>query len=357
MNNFEKNPLVSVIVPVYNVEKYLKRCLDSIVNQTYKNIEVICIDDGSPDNSINILREFEKKDNRIKIIRQKNMGLSKARNVGIDYSSGKYILFVDSDDCIENNMVELMLKKIEDNKLDLVICGNTYVSADTDIDVVDLKKLEELLPGKVTGEEYFKIVTSKTNLFTATACNKIYKTEMIKNKKIRFPEGKLYEDLMFSFKYLLTCSSVGIVTEAMYNYFIRRDGSITNKINTSDIDDAIFTYKKLNMFLKEEGFEKILESIEYKDYIFLWITRATVFKLVNLTHIYSWKELNIVINSLKQNKDYRALCREVLSKSSSLRNKICIKTLFLNNKAFIMLLKLNNFRHILRKKLSKKEDK
>ena len=121
MNNNES--LVSIIVPVYNVEKYLRKCLDSIVNQTYKNIEVICVDDGSPDNSIDILREYRAKDDRVTIIRQKNKGLSGARNTGIKNATGKYIMFIDSDDWVELNMVELMTKKMDNKNLELAVCG------------------------------------------------------------------------------------------------------------------------------------------------------------------------------------------------------------------------------------------
>ena len=119
------NSLVTIVVPVYNVEKYLRKCLNSIVNQTYENIEIICVDDGSPDNSINILNEFAQSDKRVKIIRQENQGLSGARNTGINNAIGKYIMFIDSDDWIELNMVELMVNKIENENLDLVVCGNT----------------------------------------------------------------------------------------------------------------------------------------------------------------------------------------------------------------------------------------
>lgn len=348
MNNCEKNSLVSVIVPVYNVEKYLKRCLDSIVNQTYKNIEIICIDDGSPDRSIDILREFEKKDNRVKVIRQQNMGLSGARNTGIDKAQGEYIIFVDSDDYIETKMIELMVQKIEKQNHDLVVCGVIYRKSKTEYTAVNIKKIEELLSKsirKIDGKQYFKIVTSKTSLFTAAAWNKMYRRKIIIEKEIRFPVGRLYEDLLFVFEYLFNCTSVGVVPEALYDYYISRPGSITNKINKNDIDDTLFTYGQIINYLENNNFSEIADSIEFKDYMFLWINRATIFKLESMTHLYKWKEIDKVFDNLKKNSQYRKLCFDILSKSKNWKNIICAKTLFISNRLFMLFLRINSMKN------------
>ena len=114
---------VSIIIPVYNVQKYLRKCLDSIVNQTFKNIEIIIINDGSSDNSLNICKEYSKKDKRINIINKHNEGVSKARNTGLLYATGEYISFIDSDDWVEQNMIEELYNSITSNKADLCICN------------------------------------------------------------------------------------------------------------------------------------------------------------------------------------------------------------------------------------------
>lgn len=116
---------VSIIVPIYNVEKYLNRCLDSLVNQTFKDIEIIALNNGSTDSSLDILKDYASNDNRITIIDNENLGVSKARNIGIDKASGKYIVFVDSDDWIDTNMIEVLYSNITKNNCDLVMC--TYV--------------------------------------------------------------------------------------------------------------------------------------------------------------------------------------------------------------------------------------
>ena len=186
---------ISVIIPVYNVEKYLRRCLDSIINQTYKNLEIICIDDGSPDNSINVLIEYSNRDNRILIKRQKNMGLSEARNTGIKISTGKYLIFVDSDDWLPLDAIELLCKKIEKENSDVVIGGRITIS--------DSKK-ENFIPTakdiNFTFEEYLEYSMKKKE-FRAVAWGKLYKKEIIEKNQLEFPKGLLYEDLLFTFKY------------------------------------------------------------------------------------------------------------------------------------------------------------
>ena len=114
---------ISVVVPVYNVEKYLRKCIDSIINQTYKNLEIILVDDGSPDKCGEICDEYAKKDNRVKVIHKKNAGVSSARNDGIDNATGEYIIFVDSDDWLEDNAIEIMVDKLNEYDYDCVFCN------------------------------------------------------------------------------------------------------------------------------------------------------------------------------------------------------------------------------------------
>ena len=336
---------IYIIVPVFKVEKYLSFSVDSLLNQTYKNIEIICIDDGSPDNSIDILNEFAQKDKRIKIIRQENQGLSGARNTGINNATGKYIMFVDSDDWIELNMVELMINKIEKENLDLVICGRYHYTNGIKKEI-NLNKIKEILENKIlNGRKYFKVITSKTNLFTASAYNKLYITSLIKEKKLFFPVGKLYEDLLFVFKYIYDSNKIGIIEQGLYNYVVSREGAITNKINKNDIKDTLFTLNEIKNFLKSKNDYKLLNSLEFSEYMFLWISRAVLFKLPFNEKKYGKKEINRIIDELKNNKEYKEICKIVLKNSKNKKNKLFIRILYFNNKLLKLLIKLNYYRN------------
>lgn len=336
--------LISIIVPVYNVEKYLRKCLNSIITQTYENLEIICIDDGSPDNSIDILNEFIKKDKRIKIIRQKNQGLSGARNTGISNATGKYIMFIDSDDWIEQNMVELMAKKMIGKNLDLVICGTYDDYFDRKCEINNLSEIKKYLQENINGISYFKIVSQKTNLFTAIACNKLYRLDLIKNKKIFFPEKKLYEDLFFTFRYLINSRYVDIVENPLYHY-VRRKTSITNILNSKDLDDVLFTLRSLKNFLEEEEQYELLNSLEFKEYMFIWISRAILFKIIFLENKYNKKIVNKIIEKLKNDKNYKEYCQYILKNSANKKNKLFIRILYFNSNLLKLLLKINYYKY------------
>ena len=215
-------PLVSVVVPIYNVEQYLPQCLDALLNQTLKDIEIICVNDGSTDNSEKIAQEYAKKDERIRYIYQENQGLSSARNTGIEVSTAPYLMFCDSDDWYDETMCEKMYQAIIQNDVALACCG-TNIIYETDL---HLKKSDE---------NYYRIkfegiqlVSSDLILNTdVSSCNKIYKRSIIKNYHLTFPSGKRYEDYCFFFRYLAVSNSVYFIQDKLYNY-VRRSGSIMN---------------------------------------------------------------------------------------------------------------------------------
>lgn len=345
----EINSLVTIVVPIYNVEKYLEKCLNSIIKQTYKNLEIICVDDGSPDNSIEILNIFAKKDSRIKIIRQENQGLSGARNTGINNATGKYIMFIDSDDWIELDMVELMVTKMKKSNLDLVICGTFNNLSEKEYKTNNLDKIKKYIKNKTDGVSYFKIVTSKTNLFTASSCNKIYRLNLLKKEQLFFPEKRLYEDLLFSFKYLIYSKNIDIVEKPLYHYFTKREGSITNTLNLKDSNDTLFTLQNLKEFLIKEKQYELLNSIEFKEYMFIWISRAVLFKLPFLENTTNKEEINKIINELKSNRDYKEYCQDILRESNNRKNKLFIRTLYFNNTLLKLLIKLNYYKNKFRR--------
>ena len=177
---------ISVIVPVYNVEQYLPQCLDSIINQTYKDLEIICVDDGSPDNSGKILDEYAKKDNRIKVIHQENGGLSEARNTGLDNATGDWISFVDSDDYVALDYYETMIKAVKENGADVVQCGHSVFS--TQVDKTFSYKTK-------TVEGFINIIK---NLKRGYVWNKLWKAELIQKNNLRFYPKIYIEDILFS---------------------------------------------------------------------------------------------------------------------------------------------------------------
>ena len=223
------NDLITVIVPVYNVEQYLNRCVDSIINQLYKNLEIILVDDGSPDNCGRICDEYAKRDNRIHVIHKENGGLSDARNAGIDIAKGKYITFVDSDDYINDNYITCLHEAIINNKSDIAI-GLHVIKYNTGITINKYPKSKnEVINAK---EVFYRILYNKGIDLSAWA--KLYKTELFKN--IRYPKGRLFEDSATTYKLIDKADKISLVNEYIYNYMIRVDSISSCKFNNKKID-------------------------------------------------------------------------------------------------------------------------
>lgn len=206
---------VSVIIPVYNVEKYLQRCLDSVFNQTFSDLEIICVNDGSPDNSLEILQENAKKDKRIKVISQSNQGLSQARNNGMLHASGKYLCFLDSDDFLSDNFVECLYKKAEEENADVVMTNVRYVSP---------KKTKQTNFSDAVFTKFY----DKLNVFSSSACsNRLYRYDFAMKHKLSFPSGIYYEDILFVLQACYYSNKLATVSGGYYNY-IANPCSITN---------------------------------------------------------------------------------------------------------------------------------
>lgn len=216
--------MISVIVPVYKVEKYLKRCVASIQDQTYKNLEIILIDDGSPDECGKMCDEFAEKDTRIKVVHQKNGGLAKARNKGLEIAKGEYITFVDSDDMLEAQMMEMLLLMIkEDADIDISICGHRIVYEDKErVSPKDEECKDNVI---LNQQELWEEIFGQLN---NAVWNKMYKRSVI--GELRFPEGIIHgEDLIFNLNYLRKCNK-GIINQTVgYNY-LKRQNSITSSM-------------------------------------------------------------------------------------------------------------------------------
>lgn len=241
--------LISVIVPVYNVEKYLSKCIDSILEQTYKNLEIILIDDGSTDNSGLICDKYAEKDTRIKVIHKKNGGLSDARNKGIEASTGKYIMFVDSDDYIKNTMISAMYNHIISDNTDMVICRFVHVDENGSV----IKNFSSMPPYEnivISSDDILKWFSKENVLYFIVACCKLYKSQLWND--IRFPVGKIYEDEFVAHHIMGKCKQVSVIAEAYY-YYLQHSGSITNSKITIKHFDAVEAFlNRSEYFLKRK---------------------------------------------------------------------------------------------------------
>ena len=218
--------LISVIVPVYKVEKYLDRCVESITNQTYKNLEIILVDDGSPDNCPKMCDEWAQKDSRIKVIHKENGGLSDARNAGLDVAAGDYISFVDSDDWIDLETYELVLKKMHDTKSQ--IGSFDYLSTDASQVNPNVSLDFDILDSEKAIENTIENIGVRTVVW-----NKIYSRFILDN--LRFRKGKLHEDEFFTFYALDMAESIVYLHRQCYFYY-QRSSSIMGTYNISHID-------------------------------------------------------------------------------------------------------------------------
>lgn len=211
---------VSVIIPVYNVEKYLYKCVDSVINQTYKNLEIILVDDGSSDNSPQICDEYAKSDERIKVIHKINEGVSVARNVGISVASGEYVCFFDSDDFVEEDVLEKMLDAIEEKAYDVCVCG---YSVDIYNKEGEKESTGEVVPWKQVCENLSLIECEKNLGICGYVWNKLYRLQFIKSLKLQFDEKiSLYEDLIFNSRVFLAGAKVCFLPYAGYHYIQRQ---------------------------------------------------------------------------------------------------------------------------------------
>ena len=231
--------MISVIVPVYNVEAYLRKCLDSIVNQTYKDLEILVIDDGSTDGSKAICDEYARVDQRVKVFYAENCGLSSARNIGLDNARGEYIGFVDSDDWIERDMYEVLLKKAEKIGADVVECG---VYIDYSKKTITSMKQEMITHGKDS------LIALLRQDFSDGVWNKIWRKSCF--EKIRFPIGRLFEDIAVTYRIIDTTKCVCSVPEIKYHY-VQRKTSISYSFNTNNLMDYWYSCLERYEFLHE----------------------------------------------------------------------------------------------------------
>lgn len=244
-------PLISIIVPVYKVEKYLRKCIDSILQQTLKDFELILVNDGSPDSCGSICDEYAKVDSRIRVIHKKNGGLSDARNSGIEIAQGRYLGFIDSDDYIENDMYEVLYNNIVSNNADIAVCGYYDCYKNT------------IIPRGNSGKISIKNTEESVEMLKKmlpVAWNKLYKREIFKD--IRYPYGKFNEDTFIIIDILMNCKKMVYIDIPKYYYLKRKNSIMKNSFNVKQLD-IIEAWEKC-LFLVEKYFPRQVDIIKAK---------------------------------------------------------------------------------------------
>lgn len=246
---------ISIIVPVYKVEKYLNKCIESIINQTYKNLEIILVDDGSPDSCSKLCDLWGEKDSRVQVIHQKNKGLSAARNVGLQFVTGDYIGFIDSDDFIHPEMFERMLKEILKVNADLCICGTRWINEDGSLykNVIQSPIRNELM----NQNDAFEKLVWKNGFYYVTAWNKLYKRKIF--DEIRFPEGKIHEDEFTIHHIISQCSLIVSIEKELYFYVQRENSIMHNSYSEKHLDGVLALFERYEFF-KRIGKKKLSYS-------------------------------------------------------------------------------------------------
>lgn len=248
-----KNDLISIIVPVYKVEKYLDKCVDSVVNQTYKNLEIILVDDGSPDNCPQMCDDWARKDKRIKVIHKENGGQGSARNLALDKISGKYVCFVDSDDWVDSNYIELLYNAITKFDADVSICGYKEV-----FENISKTKIRSIVSNEklINDNSLFQNTYNNQNAYCLAPWNKLYKSFIFKD--LRFPKIRMYEDSAIYLDIFHNTKSFVLIPNTPYNYLIRKSSTMHNELTP---------IRSESMFLQNDIRLKFLEDNDYTELI------------------------------------------------------------------------------------------
>ena len=241
-------PRLSIIVPVYKVEPYIHKCVDSILNQTFTDFELILVDDGSPDNCGKICDEYALKDERVRVIHKKNGGLSDARNAGIDVAQGEIIGFIDSDDYIESNMYEELIKCLDEKECDIV-SGDTYVERDGNNRFKGRYQENHIFNGEQAICEILKVHMDNS------AWSKVYKRSVIGD--IRYPKGRIYEDVATTYKFVANAKRVAYICKPYYHYIKRKGSIVASGFNSKSRYDCFLGYRERLNFAKEHNLECI----------------------------------------------------------------------------------------------------
>ena len=248
--------MISIIVPVFQVERYLKRCIDSILDQSFTDFELILVDDGSPDNCGTICEQYSEKDNRIHVIHKENSGLSDARNVGINWafenSDSKWIAFIDSDDWVHCDYLKILFEAVKTTGCDISICG--FVTTNGVSPIIDEKTLSVEV---VKSEDYF----CNNNVNAVVAWGKLYKKELFKS--IRYPFGKLHEDEYTTYKLLFSVGVCAFINQPLYFYYKNSDGITKSGWSPRRLDSICALFERSSFFKKNNYNNAYIFSLKH----------------------------------------------------------------------------------------------
>lgn len=306
-----ENDLITMVIPIYNVEQYLTNCLESVINQSYENIEIILVDDGSTDNSKKICRFYEKKDCRIRYIYKTNGGLSSARNCGIENAKGKYITFLDSDDTITIDYVQTLYDLIKKYNTRMSICAYTKLRNSKGENIGENYEETSLNTKECLG----RMLLEKG--FTVSANAKMYELGLFEH--VRYPNGLLYEDNATTYKLILQCKNIAYSNKSIYTYFIRPGSITSDSFSNRHLDYIKITDEACKKILST--FPELSDECHYrKTYV-----RFTILKKMSLSKLTTEQNIikNNLITELKSNKNW-------IKNSSCKDTKIALSSTLLN---------------------------
>lgn len=322
-----KSPLISIIVPCYKVEKYLPKCIESILNQTYKNLEIFLIDDGSPDNSGKICDEYALKDKRIKVIHKKNGGASEARNIALDLMTGEYVAFVDSDDYVSSYYIETMYNLLIQTNADISVCGHTNVSEKRLMNTITFRKPQIKRYHLLTSNEAIKNVFYQ-KIFDCSPWGKLYHSSIFKT--IRYPKGVIYEDLAIIYPLLQQSKYIVIFDTKLYYYLIRESSTL-----------GVFNEKRRDILLILDNLENQLRE-ENSPFLNAIISR-NLSAHFNLLGLASWS--NHPYRDIEK-ECWKYICKNrircLVDKNVRLQNRIGIIVSYFGKHILKYFLKFNN---------------
>lgn len=315
---------VSVIIPVYNVNLYLSECIESIINQSMSDIEIIIVNDGSTDGSEDICRYYELTDKRIKVINKKNGGLSSARNAGIDIATGEYIIFIDSDDIINQNMIEVLYHYCKKYNCDIAQClYKRFINRKEIInDIYD--EFKESADIKVINNvEALENLYNERYINSIVAWNKLYKLELWNG--VRYPEGKLHEDEYTIYKILFKSKNVAIIDEELYFYRNNPNSIINDKYNIKRLDSIDAFEERYNFFINNN-----MDSLSKKTMNKYVLNILSIYYRVNYEVDNNKEILSYLKSKLKKH-----LKKIISNNEISLKSKMLVVVLLINSYLYI----------------------
>jgi glycosyltransferase involved in cell wall biosynthesis len=287
----KKDALISVIVPIYMVQDYLGKCVKSIRNQTYDNLEIILVDDGSKDDCGKMCDEFAKEDERIRVIHKVNGGLSDARNAGIEVAKGKYFVFIDSDDYIHPQMIECLVKPVEEGQADMSVCEYTNVRDDDEPVMDEISDPETIIIESTADKRQYFLC--ETYVKFTVAWNKLYPRGYFEN--VRYPKGKIHEDEFTTYKLLEKADKVAYITTPLY-YYVQRGSSIMGEgFSKKSLDRFEALDQRINYYMEQGNYDWAEKVHSIYRMMFIHDTRK-----VNMSDDFDYSVLD---SSLKRFKD------------------------------------------------------